>query len=151
MDQALSDVKKDLDDLIESIVVPNLNGDFVFLGSAIEETKVLGPCIKAELINNRANRNISISYLPGNNQKAEVLIVHISNEKNGTFNVPEYLRHAGVNYEENNFKISTHTTTLRNRIESVLKANISAIRTHLTKIVSGKEWVDIPFDWGDYK
>jgi hypothetical protein len=151
MDQALLDVKNSLDDAIESIIVPSLDVDFVFLGSEIEETKVLGPYIKAELKNNRANRNISISYLPGNSQKAEVLIFHVSNERNGTFNVPEYLSHVGVKFEENSFKISTHAGSLRTRIESVLKINNSAIHTHLAKILSGKEWVDIPFDWGDNK
>ena len=78
-------------------------------------------------------------------------MVHIHNGCNGTFNVREYLQHTGVEFNHTIFNINEYKGSLSNRIKSTLEANIVAIKSNMSEVISGEYWEDVPFDWGDYE
>lgn len=151
MELELASIKKILDEGIVLVFLPELADGYNFFESEIKETKAIGRYIEAEIANPAINRSIVISYLSSAGKRTEVLMVHIRNGYNGTFNVREYLQHTGVEFNHTIFNINEYKGSLSNRIESTLKANIVAMKSNISEVISGEYWEDVPFDWGDYK
>jgi hypothetical protein len=147
----VSDDVKFFNELIDSLAINELSATYKSNGASLKETKALGRYIEAELINSEASRSITVAYLPVRQNHVDVLMVHVGDLHNGTFTVEQFLIHEKIQYNEKQFDINTYQGSKRSRIQNALAFNISVINTYLYEVISGKTWVDIPFDWGEYK
>ncbi len=113
--------------------------------------KLLGRQFIAKFINKSASRVVEITYIPKaeNEETSEVLILHLDNLENDTFSIGGYLK--SISKSDSNIDISLCSGHLDKRLKQCLLKHKEILMSDLREIVTGKKWVHVPIDWGDYK
>ena len=116
----------------------------------IQDEPLMGTYLIASFLNTCISRKIEISYIPKRNKESrEVVILHVDNLVDDTFSLGEYLvansiNKDSINMDENLEPFSCRLNQCLSNIEKVMTTNI-------TSIITGQNWVHIPFNWGKYK
>jgi len=70
----------------------------------------------------------------------------------GMIRIDDYLEKIlKIENVKTDFSLSNNFNTLDAELKQFFEWLISATDAQLINILQGKDWVDIPFDWGDYK
>ncbi|NLD46710.1 MAG: hypothetical protein GX660_05855 [Clostridiaceae bacterium] len=115
-------------------------------------------------------REVEFCFMPLNARMEEhdLIIVNIARDKNSFFNLQDYLRYKNIEgfskilrntpdeyYDELRKKNPFYLVNIEGDFEHRLKYFLSYIEKltdkYLRKILEGKDWEEIPFDWGPYK
>ena len=125
---------------------------YQYQGISEEHDEALGDHLEALFSARKISRNIRVTYVPDGNGHPDVLLVHIERDGYSTFEVEECLRWQGAT-EQTISKVlfKTYTGNLRKRVVQTIEAIRVVFNNQLREVVSGKEWFDVPIDWGGYK
>jgi hypothetical protein len=115
-------------------------------------------------------REIELCFLPLNTRKEEhdLIILNISKNPNSIISIENYLRYkniegftkiSGNNPDEyyiklrknNPFYLVNFEGSFESRLNHFLSYIEKLSNKYLRKILKGKDWEEIPFDWGPYK
>lgn len=94
------------------------------------------------------NLVISYQYNLGNSDIPEMAFIYIS-KGNDEFMLQHFLKSIGQE-EKYNF-VNVNKLSDEEFINSTLSAFKEIVHTHLSSVIKGNEWIDVPFDWHGYK
>jgi hypothetical protein len=133
-------------------------GGFEYSGVREAETAALGKYLQAEFVHPATHRKVTISYFPEptDPRAKETLCVHVTrdatNPYSGTFIIDRFLDHKGCEPAAlHALDLVAHPGSPAERVRGVLLEVAKIFETDLRDVVAGRHWVDVPFDWGDYK
>ncbi len=100
---------------------------------------------------NEANLKLTFNLVRYPNSSSIFIWIESVSEK-GLLNLKEYfVKHKMVRFTIDYFEIDGNQFDLENKLNAFFDWLTSVTDAQLINILQGKDWVDIPFDWGDYK
>lgn len=135
-----------------------IHDGYEYSGVKEAATLALGRYLEAQYVHPYTHRKITIADFPEptDPRAKEALCVHVTknaeNPYSGTFIVDDFLKQNGADAAElRALHLSAYTGSARERVKGVLAKVATILRSDLKDVVAGSQWVDVPFDWGDYK
>jgi hypothetical protein len=125
---------------------------FVYKGMYIETSKNLADNAVMTFANDKANRQIRLAYYPPFKDDPRGFVVAVVNTKTKKeFFLPHYLKahdrsdlQDWLSTEERNPDLRVYWADFFSKLDQILD-------DELKDIVEGRDWEDIPFDFGGYK
>jgi hypothetical protein len=116
----------------------------------IESSKALGTYLNSRFLAAAIGREISISYFSKGKSEHGTLVVHIRNRNVDSFEVADGMRQKGAP-EDEILRLSLHTLTgtTQERIGLALAAARMGLDKYMLEVVQGKEWFQVPINWGN--
>lgn len=131
---------------------------FEYSGVKQAVTVALGKYLEASYVHPSTHRKVTITYFPKptDSRAKEVLCIHVTKNANdpcsGTFMVGNFLKHKGAGPAAlRALDLNAHTGSANERVRRVLTEVATIFRSDLKGVVAGAQWINVPFDWGDYK
>jgi len=94
--------------------------------------------------------DLNIIYRVVLSQSNRMIFVYVKSQQ-GSFTVQDYLKYIGNDTDAALFVDSKQDSDYKKFIEVVVALTDKVFKENLNTVVEGREWVEIPFDWGDYK
>jgi len=131
---------------------------FAYSGVREAESAALGKYLEAEFTHPATHRQVTIAYFPEptDPRANETLCVHVrrdaTNPYSGTFIIERFLEHKGCESAAlHALDLRAHSGSVAERVMGVLLEVARIFEGDLRDVIAGTQWVDVPFDWGDYK
>jgi hypothetical protein len=129
-----------------------LTRGYTYEGVQVLESKLIDQWVVARYLNSAAHREIEVSYSRRLVGMYEGLYVRVCGENNASFSLDDYLAHKGVADDaKSKLSLAAYEGSSENRVTAALIEIQKLLELELPDVLSGKSWVDVPFDWQGYK
>lgn len=128
------------------------NSGYLYEKAHTKNNELLGSYLECSYCNTKLGITLEMNlFLANNPGTRDVLVFHLS-RGNKTFSLTEYLKYTGASEAQiEEIGLYAQKGSLDQRVEKVLSSAAIHLQGELLGVVNGKEWVDVPIDWGDYK
>ena len=141
--------------LVQNKLVNNqflLDNGFKFQKESFGTSKLTGNNYNFFLENKQVRRSIDISFRPRPQKNDYYFFAHIENTKNKEYiSVDDFLKRNKICTDLSPFTLSNYSGTFEQKVDQFLVFLEKALKEHMYDILMGKKWIQIPFDWGEYK
>ena len=114
--------------------------------------ELLGPYIECCFRNAMLGTSLTLNLIPAEKPGTRNALVLHMGWGNRTLTLHEYLKYYGATEARSRaLELGGASEPAVQDIARVLAAASELLRGELFGVISGKEWKDVPIDWGDYK
>lgn len=123
----------------------------VYKDHTLKEDSLTGPSVWFSFVNESNAMNVSFAISPPVGKRNGRFGTYIVTPSNRTLDVESYLRKHGLLKQAILLTYTDQVADLGSYFDTVLDTLETLFSSKLKPILEGKEWENIPFDWGPYK
>jgi hypothetical protein len=116
-----------------------------------ENSKLIGHTYVFVFSHPSYKRILNIRFSPAFKELGDSLDLYIHKEDGHSLDVSEYLRQNGLCSNKNHFRLETYPGDFKTQLKQFMKFLEMSFEKYWKNFLIGTDWVNVPFDWGDYK